>query len=185
MSTSLQSGIVLRLLVQRLQHLQPCNLAAAASGVQNVPRQHTTNTVQQSPACHPQQQHNVRLSYHNEQQQSGCCPRSWLVQLNCSSHHQHSHAQCYSVQAAHHRRNKRPKHPSSGSTSRSIPQLPESIDWDQQQQGQLQKQRQEQTSLAMQQQQQIPEGELMALIAAASSITDIERLVMHFHTQFK
>jgi hypothetical protein len=69
--------------------------------------------------------------------------------------------------------------------------LPSTIDWDQQQQqqqqqGQLQRQQQGPgASLARQQLPQIPEGELMSLIAAASSITDIERLLLQFHNQFK
>lgn len=64
-----------------------------------------------------------------------------------------------------------------------VPRLLSSIDWEQP--SVLQPQQQQQASLAPQQLPQIPEGELMALIGAASSISDIERLVLQFHTQFK
>lgn len=63
-----------------------------------------------------------------------------------------------------------------------VPRLPSSIDWEQP--GVLQPP-QQQASLLPQQLPQIPEGELMALIGAASSISDIERLVLQFHSQFK
>jgi hypothetical protein len=56
----------------------------------------------------------------------------------------------------------------------------------QSQQGQLQQQqRLKPGGLTRQQAVQIPEGELMALVAAARSISDIERLVLQYHTQFK
>lgn len=79
---------------------------------------------------------------------------------------------------------------SSSSRKRSskghVPRLPSSIDWEQSSSALQQQRQQKQASLARQQQlPQIPEGELLALIVAASSISDIERLVLQFHTQFK
>jgi hypothetical protein len=89
----------------------------------------------------------------------------------------------------------------------SRPRLPQTLEWgrhDQQQQhdggpvdslsttpqqqpqqGQQLQRQQSPGGLARQQAVQIPEGELMSLIAAAGSISDIERLVLQFHTQFK
>jgi hypothetical protein len=155
--------------------------------------------VNQSQSCHGQQP---------QQQQPGklplLSPLAWhLPGQHCTALHYSTHAK--QQQQRQQRQTSRPtKHAADKDNTQP---LPSSIDWtasltthlEQQQQQHPDKQQQQQHPDKQQQQQQqhrsavsrlhqqqqIPEGELMSLINAAGSITDIERLVLRYHTQFK